>query len=338
MMTEFGVGIVVIGLNEGEHLIASLTALRDFPGPKIYVDSGSNDLSVERARSMGFAVIELESTLAYTAARARNAGFHWLLERCRDLCFVQFVDGDSVLANTWLAVAAGFMADHSDVGVACGKLREQDPRANVFHRLAEIEWDSPTGDIQACGGISMIRASALTATGGFDESLIAGEEPELCLRIRRLGLRVVKLDAPMAVHDIAMKSAWQWWQRTVRGGFAYADGVRLHGLAPERYRVREFASILWWAAALPIAAIAAIPWLGFTSGLALLVYARTWLRIRDDRMRRGDTSENAGLFASACVIGKFAQLVGVLQCVAARIGLRLGGRLIEHKTLPPGAS
>ena len=69
----------------------------------VYVDSNSNDNSVDLARSLGVEVVELDQSLPFTAARARNAGF----ERLEQLCavgveFVQFVDGDCEVAAGWL--------------------------------------------------------------------------------------------------------------------------------------------------------------------------------------------------------------------------------------------
>ena len=54
-------------------------------GPVVYVDSGSTDGSdAVRARESGADVIELDMSIPFTAARARNAGFSAAAEnRCR---------------------------------------------------------------------------------------------------------------------------------------------------------------------------------------------------------------------------------------------------------------
>ncbi len=67
-------GVVAIGRNEGERLKRCLNSVSTADAV-IYVDSGSTDGSAEWARSQGVAVLELDMTLPFTAARARNAGF-----------------------------------------------------------------------------------------------------------------------------------------------------------------------------------------------------------------------------------------------------------------------
>ena len=55
--------------------------------------------------------------------------------------------------------------------------------------LCDIEWNTPTGEAKACGGDFMIRKKAFKQVGGFNDTVIAGEEPELCYRLKkRIGL------------------------------------------------------------------------------------------------------------------------------------------------------
>src|SRR3990170_3982962 len=87
-------GIVAIGRNEGERLRACLRSVVGDNRVVVYVDSGSTDGSVEMARSMGAEVVELDLATPFTAARARNEGFHRLEQLNPNVAFVQFVDGD----------------------------------------------------------------------------------------------------------------------------------------------------------------------------------------------------------------------------------------------------
>jgi hypothetical protein len=88
-----------------------------------------------------------------------------------------------------------------------------------------------------CGGDALIRREVLERTGGYDESLIAGEDPELCARIWALGYKIVRLDRLMVGHDLAIIRFWQYWQRSVRTGYAYAE-------VSERFRHTN--SPLWY--------------------------------------------------------------------------------------------
>src|SRR5262245_32426939 len=180
-------GVVAIGRNEGERLRRCLTSLSGQGLTIVYVDSGSEDGSVELAQSMGADVVELDMSRPFTAARARNQGAERLREVDPRARFVQFIDGDCELAEGWLEKARRALEEHPRVAVVCGRLRERDPEISVYNRLADLEWDTPIGEAKACGGIAMIRLDAFEEAGGFNPAVIAGEEPELCLRLRRNG-------------------------------------------------------------------------------------------------------------------------------------------------------
>ena len=116
---------------------------------------------------------------------------------------------------------------------------ERHPEQSVYNRLADLEWNGPIGEIKACGGVAMIRADSFETVGGFDPSIIAAEDDELCLRMRQRGWKIVRLDAEMARHDIAMYRFRQWRRRSTRTGHAYAEGSAMYGQATDRHFVRE---------------------------------------------------------------------------------------------------
>ena len=68
-----------------------------------------------------------------------------------------------------------------------------------------------------------MRRIALVETGGFDDGLIAGEEPELCRRIRACGFKILHIDEPMTLHDLGIKHWSQYLKRAMRAGYAYAE-------------------------------------------------------------------------------------------------------------------
>lgn len=302
-MTSGKIGVVAIGRNEGERFTACLASLDGFAGPVVYVDSGSTDGSVEAARAAGVEVVELDMSRPFTAARARNAGVGRL--RAAGLPdYVQFVDGDCVFAPGWLDAAATFLDTHPAAAVVAGRLRERFPERSVYNRLCDAEWDTPLGQVDACGGIAMMRASAFEQAGGFREGLMAGEEPELCLRLRQAGGEIWRIEADMALHDAAMTRFWQWWRRTRRAGHAFAEGYALHGKGPERHYQREVRRILLWAGALPLAILL----LGLINGhwarYALAIYPLQVLRL----------SARLGMErAFFLTLGRFAEMQGLLD-------------------------
>jgi GT2 family glycosyltransferase len=306
-------GVVLIGRNEGERLARSLASVLGAGSAVLYVDSGSSDGSVALAKSRGCAVLELDPATPFSAARARNEGLAELLRRAPGLALVQFVDGDCEIASGWLSRAAAELEKRTDVAAVCGQLRERHPEVSIYNRLCELEWQGPAGEVAACGGNAMFRVAAFRAAGGFAADLLAGEEPELCLRLRRAGWKILRVDAEMATHDAAMTRLRDWRERTIRSGLAYAQASAMHGRGPERFCVRENASILIWSLVLPALALAAlVPTRGASLALFAL-YPLLALRIALGRWRGGNPPGHACLYAVFCVLGKWPQLAGQLR-------------------------
>jgi GT2 family glycosyltransferase len=326
------VGIVIIGRNEGERLRVCLRAVMGRGMSVVYVDSGSTDGSVQAAREMGATAVELSPP--YTAARGRNAGLKRLLELEPGTELVQFIDGDVELAPGWLDVAAKTLRERREAAAVCGRLRERFPERSVYNRLCDAEWDRPVGETRACGGIAMMRISAVRQVGGFREDLISGEEPELCLRLRRAQWKIIRLADEMGWHDAAMERFGQWWRRSVRAGHGIAQGVWLHGRGEERFCRRELASVGMWGAAIPGAALAAAPLTYGASLLMMGVYPVQWARILRKERRRGRNPRDARLTATFMLLGKLAQLQGVLQ-FAGSVARRRAPKLIEYKAGTP---
>ena len=203
-MHENKLGVVAIGRNEGERLRRCLSSVLPLVPATVYVDSGSTDGSNHMAVELGADVVDLDMTRPFTAARARNEGLRKLLLRHPDIAFVQFVDGDCEIVPGWLEAARDYLQDHPKHAVVCGRRRERHPDRSVYNRLCDEEWNTPVGDALSCGGDAMMRAPALQAVGGYRESMIAGEEPELCVRLRQAGWRIHRLDREMTLHDAAI--------------------------------------------------------------------------------------------------------------------------------------
>jgi glycosyltransferase involved in cell wall biosynthesis len=293
----------------------------------VYVDSGSTDGSVEYAQSTGCQVVCLDMSVPFTAARARNAGFQHALSSLPGLISVQFVDGDCEIVKGWLESAMSFLDANSSVAVVCGGVHERYPEKSLYNQLCDIEWQGPSGLVKSCGGNAMIRVIALRQAGGYRPDLIAGEEPELCVRLRASGWQIWRLGQSMVFHDAAMYHLVQWWNRRKRGGYAFAQGAALHGAPPERHWVREVRSNWLWGLCMPVAtllgALAFGPWF---FGLALVypiqifrIYARTRASI-----------PRAALYSTFIVMGKFPEMLGQMKYFVDRV-LGTQSPLIEHK-------
>jgi len=317
---------VIIGRNEGERLRRCLESVLPRSAKVVYVDSGSTDGSVELARSLGAEVVALDMRQPFTAARARNAGFAALQDLPVD-AYVQFVDGDCEVRADWLARAQAFLAEHPKTAAVAGRRRERYPERSIYNRLCDMEWAVPVGPAKACGGDAMMRAQALREVGGYRDDLIAGEEPELCVRLRARGWNIHVIDAEMTLHDAAMTRFRQWWLRILRSGYAYAEGVHLHGAPPERHGVQALRSALAWAFGPPLATVLAAflvgPWALGLLGVYPLQMIRLFFR------ERGDARSRA-LRAIFLVLGKFPETQGALRYWRLKT-LRRSGPLIEYK-------
>ena len=321
------VGMVVIGRNEGGRLVRCLEACAREGGLTVYVDSGSTDGSPEAAQKLGATVVALDMSIPFTAARARNAGFAALVRLDPATDRVQFLDGDCELAEGWLAAGGAFLDEHPKVAAVCGRRLERFPDASVYNRLCDIEWNTPVGPARAFGGDVMIRVQALLAVGGYREDLIAGEEPELCVRLRRAGGTIWRLDHDMTWHDAGMTRWTQWWRRNLRSGHAFAEGAALHGAAPERHFAAETRRALLWGGALPIVLLLAtavwmpLAWLW-------LLYPLQWIRVALKLRRSGQPVP--WLQSMFFLLGRFPEAAGALRFWWGRTTERKSA-LIEYK-------
>jgi glycosyltransferase involved in cell wall biosynthesis len=315
-MSQTKIDAVVIGRNEGKRLEDCLASLKGSVERLVYVDSGSTDGSPDMASAIGALVVDLDMSRPFTAARARNAG----LAEC-SAEYVQFVDGDCSVAPGWIETARLFLDQTPEAAVACGRRRERHPGRSIFNRLCDLEWDTPVGLATACGGDALMRRSAVLPEGGFRDDLIAGEEPELCVRLRAAGGQIWRLDAEMTLHDANITRFGQWWTRSKRAGHAFAEGAFLHGAPPERHWVRETKRALFWGALLPLLCLILAlvsPW----ALLLLLAYPAQTLRLA--------RQSNDWGWAVFTVLGKFPEALGALHFHLSRLrGTR--NRLIEYK-------
>lgn len=324
------IGCVVIGRNEGARLAACLKSVESGADCIVYVDSGSHDGSPGVARLMGVDTLVLDDSVPFTAARGRNAGLERLLRICPAVDAVQFVDGDCELFPSWFQQARNTLEEHSDVAVVFGRLRERHPERSVYNRLCDIEWNTPPGDAMSCGGIAMMRVRALREAGVFDEGLIAGEEPELCFRLREKGWKILCIEADMGWHDAAMTRFRQWFKRSIRTGHAYAEVSRIVGDTPGRFWVHERRSIEFWGLLVPATALFLAGPTGLGSLWLMTGYGALLARVYQIMRRRGTSRMDSAAYSFFCTLGKFPQAWGVLShSIGAISGQRRG--LIEYK-------
>ncbi len=181
----------------------------------------------------GCALIQTERNLGYAAGM--NRGIAWLRRHRAELLLVLTHDArlrDGALER--LIDAAERRPDFGVLGPVLVLAGTDAPfsfggisRANgtTAHLRRRPDAD---GGVAACdwldGGTMLIRAEAVAAVGGFDERFWGYcEEADLCLRVRRSGLRVgIVLDALAEQDPGGPKRPGAWTYLLTRNGAEYA--------------------------------------------------------------------------------------------------------------------
>jgi glycosyltransferase involved in cell wall biosynthesis/GT2 family glycosyltransferase len=374
------VGVVAIGRNEGDRLVRCLESVVGRVAAVVYVDSASDDKSVENAKRIGAEVVEFDKNVPFTAAMARNMGVKRLKELFspapgtslspspgiplspspgtpgegwggggqpgatnrstpRTLKYIQFVDGDCEVRSEWMDKARAALEADPKLAAVCGRRRERFAKKSMYNRLIDIEWNTPVGPAKNVGGDSMFRLEAFDSVGGFDPSVMAGEEPQLCLRIRHAGWTIRRIDAEMTLHDAAMTRFTQWWRRNVRAGYGTLDVNRRFQVGGERIYGKLVRSATMWAVGYPLAI--ALVWIiggalfGSKTGaiIAAVLFAALPLQIIRQSLRsltQGKPPRVALAYGFFTMLSKWAWFVGQVKYVRDRRRGR-GLQLIEYK-------
>jgi len=318
------VAAVVIGRNEGARLVGCLASLKGQVDRVIYVDSASSDNSVAEARGAGAKVVQLDPSRPFSAARARSEGFEALGPETPD--FIQFIDGDCSLEPGWIEAGRGALEGQSDLGIVTGWRSEIDRDRSVYNALCDFEWHRPAGDILTCGGDMMVRSTAFQKAGGFDATVIAAEDDEFCIRVRKSGWKIRRLPLEMTVHDAAMTRFSEWWQRAVRSGHGFAQVGSLH---PE-YFIPERRRVVFYGAFLPLFALVGLFlswWLIFA---VFLIYGLSYVRTASGLRREGLVAKDSWTHAVFLTLSKVPNFLGMLVFWRRRIAGR-NMSIIEYK-------
>lgn len=329
-------GLVVIGRNEGERLARCLISVQAVPN-RVYVDSGSTDGSVALARKGGVSVVELPVPPNFTAARARNAGLAQLLTANPNLEFVQMVDGDCEVQPGWIDAALAALSAEPDLALVFGRCRERYPDRSIYNALCDDEWNSPPGEAAVCGGNALLRVSALRQVDFYNPAMIAGEDTELSMRLRKRGWRLRSLDAEMTFHDAAITRFSQWWTRIRRSGHAYGEMAHLHPDARDPNWPRTVRSIVFWGGAMTtllltciLLALVVNPLWWIVAVLVFLPWPIKMAQLTQRQLQRGLSIRVARASGILLMLGKVPQFIGLLGYHRNRL-IGRESSLIEHK-------
>ena len=216
------------------------------------------------------------------------------------------------------------------MGVVSGRRMEQRPDSSIFNTLIDIEWNTPVGETKAVLGDMCVRVDVFREVNGFQDDIISSEDFDICLRIRRAGYSIQRIDHKMSEHDANITRIAQWYKRSMRAGYGYANIYEIHGSGPDKFFRRELIRALVWGGVLPLAfAVALISYPALAAVIALgyvLLIARVAIR----RWRSGDTPKLALVYALLVYTGKIPELIGVFRYWKNRF-LSREHTLIEYK-------
>jgi cellulose synthase/poly-beta-1,6-N-acetylglucosamine synthase-like glycosyltransferase len=248
---------------------------------------------------------------------------------------ILFLDGDTILdADFPLAALAELEKDAANAA-AWGHRREFCGCVSVYVRVLDLDWVYEPGETLFFGGDVLVRRAALESVGGFDEKLIAGEEPEMCRRMRNNSWRIQHIDVPMTLHDLAITRFSQYWRRATRAGYAFASvSARFRATSDpfwssdaRRNRIRG----LFWLLS-PILALAISVWLLSPLPLALWLLLLVSVTLRSAWLSRWKSNDRKTLilYGLHSHLQQVPIFLGQLQYLTNR-----DRKLMEYKDVSP---
>jgi len=242
----------------------------------ILVDSASTDETVELAGAYPIRIFRLQRGQPLSPAIGRHVGYKQAQGE-----YVLFLDGDTELVEGWLAHALRVMGETPSAGAVTGHVINL-PTAAVKEPAAllrkiemraprEVLWGSYGG-----GGAAMYRRAVLEEVGTFNPYLNSDEEPELGLRIRHAGYRILELDYPIVRHyndaPVAMSSVLNRRSRNFLLGIG--QGARYHLGSALLWRwLRE----RWWGPAAVLLMAAGLGTLLWSLLVRDFIWFSSWL-------------------------------------------------------------
>lgn len=161
----------------------------------VVADSASSDDTVAIARRYPVTVVRLSENLRLTAAAGR-----FVAGRFCSGDYVLYLDGDMQLCAGWLSRAVDYLDEHADVAVVSGTLVDVVPGETPPSPPTDVSASTVSQEVRHGGGAALYRRAVVEAVGDFRPDIYSDEEPELCLRIRQAGYRVVRLRQVIAYH------------------------------------------------------------------------------------------------------------------------------------------
>ncbi len=320
-------GVIVVGVDKNISPEAAIRSVGDGRAI-VFASLGASKEANAIARKSGAIVVDESERALNTGGRARNAAYRQLKRVAPHIKYVQFLDTDCVLDPDWIATAERFMARRPEVAVVGGQVKSTTGLPIEYPTIADRKRHEDEGEIQTVlGGSALMRTDKFEAVGGFRGDLQTTETIDLCIRLRRRGAHIWRLEEAMRLSNPTLTTPEGWWAKAVKRGYENAYGALLHGAPPERLGVMDVARAVFWGGLFPLAIIVAAalggvgalflspltPWQvisGLIVGCGVAVYV---VKILAAVIRRGFFKPSSWARGYCAVIGRFAEFLGVLR-------------------------
>ena len=324
-MLSAKIGVVMLDQNTG---VSPEPAIRSLGDVKtiVYVTANPKNEAAATALRMGAEIVKLPGKTV-NPGRARNTGYRRLKALNPDIEYVQFLEPDFILHADWFNNALAFMVRRPEVAVIDGHKRERFSEKSMLNMVKEISRRKPKGELQTTGESAFVRAEAFEAAGGFRGDIASNDTDDLCLRLRRRGQHIWRVETQMGVNHSRKRDLKDWWREAKRNGYEYAHGVYLHGAQPERFRVLEQSRAIIWGGAFPVfivlAAVISALSVRFFSPMTspygvffwilcsgfLVYFAKIFLIA----LRHGPGQRSSWAYGALVTIGHFGEFLGVAK-------------------------
>ena len=224
--TKPSVSVIIPAYNEEAHISACIasvfsTGWADDQLEVLVIDHSSTDSTANLARIAGADVLHISTG---RIGAVRNAGLAAAKGE-----FVAYVDGDCTVPRTWLQAAITLLESDASIGAVGGPCLSPANGTWVERSLAPCEV-SP-GIIRCVKAIAtssfITRTSLLREAGGFDETLVSGEDDDMSNRIGLRGLTLVSDSDCYIVHHGYPQTWWNALKKEIWHGSHHIE-VRTH--------------------------------------------------------------------------------------------------------------
>lgn len=208
-----GINFVIPARNEESNIKITLERLMSLAIPEefkvIVVDHASSDETAKVARSEGATVADLKvGTIGY----ARNYGVTFA-----EFDLIVFIDADISLTEEWARNISSAIAEiRSSYKLVTGSHCSAPEDGSIIERYWFDNFSKDEKTTHLGTGHLIVSTAFFNEIGGFDETLITGEDYEFCMRVKENGgvvvnnasLKVIHRDYPKTLGNFIAREAW----------------------------------------------------------------------------------------------------------------------------------